>query len=237
MKELVLRLFRIPSEPDPPPGAPGSLRTFRAARRFYHYEILTWILAQFGGLAGLLFGVSIVRAIPAENTLHTILVGVEIFAWITYILAVPLTFYLVRLDYEMRWYMVTDRSLRIREGIIRVKEKTMTFANIQNLSVRQGPIQRFLRIEDLEVQTAGGGGSQSKQTKEGGEAMHVAKFRGVDNAEEIRELIRQGMRRHLGTGLGDPDEQRKPPAGADDAISAARQLFDEARALRSVVSR
>ena len=56
-------------------------------------------------------------------------------------LALPLTFALVRLDYELRWYIVTDRSLRIREGVTSLRESTMTFANIQHIAVRQGPLQ------------------------------------------------------------------------------------------------
>ena len=35
---------------------------------------------------------------------------------------------LVTLDYRYRWYVVTDRSLRIREGLWRIQERTMTHA-------------------------------------------------------------------------------------------------------------
>ena len=41
---------------------------------------------------------------------------------------------LVRLDFEKRWYLVTDRSLRVREGVVNVREMTIMFANIQNIS-------------------------------------------------------------------------------------------------------
>lgn len=236
MKELVLRIFRVPPRPEPPPGAPGSMRIFQAGRPFFKYQIILWLEAQIGGLVGLLFGLTIIRNIPPDTGVHTIVYWIEILAWIGYVLNIPFTLYLVRLDYEMRWYMVTDRSLRIREGILRIKEKTMTFANIQNLGVKQGPLQRFLGIQDLEVRTAGGGGSQSSQAKEGGESMHIAKFRGVDNAEEIRLLIREGMRRHRDTGLGDPDE-RKPvrPQSPETAVAAARSVLDEVRALRQTL--
>ncbi len=236
MKELVLRIFRVPSRPEPPPGAPGSMQIFRAARPFFMYQVFLWLLGQISGLVGLLFGLTIIRNIPPETGLHTILYWIEILAWVGYVLNVPFTLYLVRLEYEMRWYMVTDRSLRIREGIIRIKEKTMTFANIQNLGVRQGPLQRLLGIQDLEVQTAGGGGSQHQQQKQTGESMHIAKFRGVDNAEEIRLLIRDGMRKHRDTGLGDPDE-RKPAQtqSSETAVVAARSVLDEIKALDRIL--
>ncbi|MDX1584143.1 MAG: PH domain-containing protein [Thermoanaerobaculia bacterium] len=235
MKRFVLDLLRVPATPDPPPGAPGSLRTFRAASRFYHYEIFLWLTTQIGGLIGLLFGISMIEAIPPDTLTRMILSGLEIVAWTGYVINLPVTFYLVRLDYEMRWYMVTDRSLRIREGILRVKEKTMTFANIQNLSVRQGPIQRFLGIEDLEVQTAGGGSRPGQEGKSEGEAMHLAKFRGVDNAEEIRELIRDGMKHHADSGLGDPEERSRRAAGSGNVVEAAQEALREARELRRAI--
>ena len=69
-----------------------------------------------------------------------------------------LTYFSLRLNYEMRWYKVTDRSLRIRAGVWNVHEMTMTFANVQNISITQGPLERLFGISDVRVETAGGGG-------------------------------------------------------------------------------
>jgi uncharacterized membrane protein YdbT with pleckstrin-like domain len=109
----------------------------------------------------------------------------------------------------------------------------VALANVQNIAIRQGPLQRALGIADVEVKTAGGGGSQSdmERKKSGAEPMHVAYFRGVDNAEEIRDLVREGARVQRNTGLGDPDEQETAP----DARSAVEELLREARALRAAV--
>ena len=65
----------------------------------------------------------------------------------------------------------------------------MTFANIQQISIRQNPVQRLLGIADVQVRTAGGGSSGGGSGHEMGESMHEAFFRGVDNAEEIRSAI------------------------------------------------
>ena len=55
--------------------------------------------------------------------------------------------------------------------------------------------------------------------------MHTGFFHGVDNAEEIRDLILNRLRRFRETGLGDPDEARPvPPVGApgpSPALAAA----------------
>src|SRR5690606_18212304 len=130
----------------------------------------------------------------------------------------------LRLDYEMRWYKVTDRSLRIREGVWHVREMTMTFANIQNIEITQGPIQRALGIADLKVQTAGGGGVQEAQGQQQGVMfnMHIGYFRGVDNAEEILALMQERLRKQRGSGLGDledeAEEEETPPTTAPGGL-------------------
>jgi len=106
---------------------------------------------------------------------------------------------------------------------------------VKSVAVRQGPLQRYLGIADVEVKTAGGGGGgANQQHKKGlGDPMHVAYFRGVDNAEEIRDLLREGVRVQRNAGLGDPDEHHHAPA-TGDAQSAVAELLAEARALRVV---
>ena len=41
-------------------------------------------------------------------------------------------------------------------------ETTISFENVQNVEVRQGPLQRYFGIADVVVQTAGGGARHSK---------------------------------------------------------------------------
>jgi uncharacterized membrane protein YdbT with pleckstrin-like domain len=112
---------------------------------------------------------------------------------------------------------------------------TITFANIQNISVSQGPIQRALGIADLRVDTAGGGslppGHGASQT------LHTAWLRGINNAAEVRDLIQARVRRLKDSGLGDHEEgkggARPEPSGA--TVSALREVLAEARALQQAV--
>jgi membrane protein YdbS with pleckstrin-like domain len=177
--------------------------------------------------------------------------ALKIFGMLAYLAQLPLTYAVRRLDYEMRWYMVTDRSLRLRHGVWKISESTMSFANIQQVVVAQGPIQRLLGLADVKVKSAGGGGDGHQQ----GEDMHSGLFHSVTNAAEIRDLILERLRRFREAGLGDPDE-RLPvaaptadvPTGtnaggirshagvlAPEALSAARELAAEARALRAAI--
>ena len=63
LKSLVLRLMRVPSEPHPPAGAEGSVRTFRASRRFYQLNLARWGLRQTAVLAGILFALALSPAV------------------------------------------------------------------------------------------------------------------------------------------------------------------------------
>jgi uncharacterized membrane protein YdbT with pleckstrin-like domain len=130
---------------------------------------------------------------------------------------------------------VSDRSLRIREGLLKVEEKTMTFANVQQMAIRQNPVQRWLRIADLEVRTAGGG--KAGQDKQSRSDLHVGYFRGLADPAQIRDAIRERMKRHADAGLGDPDDPVDRPdapatVGLAALASAAALLRAEARALR-----
>jgi membrane protein YdbS with pleckstrin-like domain len=165
--------------------------------------------------------------------------GVKIFSFVVYFVQLPVTYAVRRLDYEMRWYMVTDRSLRLRHGVWKVLESTMSFANIQQVTVTQGPVQRLLGLGDVKVQSAGGGSKEQHQHP--GEDMHQGLFHSVTNGPEIRDLILDRLRRFRESGLGNPDEPSLPAAVApgtapSDALAAAQELLAEARALRVALS-
>lgn len=236
-RETAYRLLSVPPDPEPPPGSPPMI--FRAAPNYFRYRLLGWALKQLLALAGLLWAIYFVRWVDGTDTPQPVvwlLTAGEIFGWIALVFEVIAGWMFVRLDYEVRWYMLSDRAIRIREGIVTIREKTIALANVQNLAVRQGPLQRFLGIADVEVKTAGGGGGGSGEMQgkqHGAEPMHIAWFRGVANAEEIRDLIREGVRVQRNAGLGDPDERQAaqlPTNGVGDAIA---ELLREARALRA----
>ena len=228
----VLHLLRVPHDPEPPPGSPP--RVFRAAPNFFTLRALRWALTRFLALMGLIAGLWFIHLLGLAHippVAMWLLRFAEAFGWLAFAVEAILGWTILRLDYELRWYMLSDRAIRIREGIVRIREKTIALANVQNISIRQGPLQRALGIADVEVITAGGGGKSSEMDgkKGGGEPMHVAYFRGVANAAQIRDLVREGARLQKNAGLGDPDE-----AEHSDVVA---ELLREARALRLGVRR
>ncbi len=236
------RLLRIPAQPAPPPGDEHSTRLFRAAPNYYLYLLVVWTLRTLVLLVFVLpteilpfigeFTGRFERRMPFAFFHPPLFIAVLIIAQRLFSLA------LLRLDFEKRWYLVTDRSLRVREGVLRIREMTITFANIQNISISQGPIQRLLGLADLRVDTAGGGAQTSE--KEGKENLHGVRFRGVNNAEEIRALIKERLRELKDSGLGDHEERNlsAPPSSAvqsEPILAALREVAAEASALSSAV--
>jgi len=74
---------------------------------------------------------------------------------LVYLVQLPISDLILRLDYEQRWYLVTDRSLRLRSGVWSVSGMTMSLAHVQQITVSQSPLQRSLGIADVCVQSAG----------------------------------------------------------------------------------
>ena len=143
-----------------------------------------------------------------------------------------------RLTREMRDLDQDGKEMQIRV----VEERTMTFSNIQNVAIRQGPVQRLFGISDVEVRTAGGGSaSPGKQHQQGmADNLHLGYFRGVENAAEIRDAILVHLKGLRSAGLGDPDEPAAsdlaPDSGGGELLAAGRQVLAEARGLRQMVT-
>src|SRR5262249_39537298 len=108
-------VFQVSSAPPHvPPGGHGRAHVFRAAPSFYSYRMLGWFvrmgvfaLPLLGGAGAAVFGLGAAGWLRTGVVLGALLV-------VLYLTIVLLSYVLVRLDYEFRWYVVTDRSLRIR---------------------------------------------------------------------------------------------------------------------------
>lgn len=236
------RLLRIPHDPTPPPGDEASARVFRAAPGYLKYQTVLWgigcaltLLIAAIVLFGMNAAVFLGSRTPAPAFVRFLVPMVSLLVVLLVVLRAIFAFAVLRLDFDKRWYVVTNRSLRIREGVIHVREMTITFANIQNLSVMQGPVQRWLGIADLQVETAGGGAAtRGSHSKHAGPNLHEAFFRGIDNAEEVKQLIQERLRALKDSGLGDHEEVQAAPKPA--LLDALRAVHAEARALRAAAA-
>ena len=231
LQKRILHLMKVPAEPQPPDGSAGSARVFRSGRNYYRWRLALWSSANLGVL--------ILLTVVLSALARPIRVGPP---WSRYIaeafMALLVTVFLVSafftflqqsLNYKLRWYVVTDRCLRVRSGILNVHEITTTFANIQEVRLSAGPLQKVLGLADVEVHSAGGG---SGKRSSGG---HVARFEGVDNAKEIRDFILAHLRQYRDSGLGEKDHSH-PSAFSEGCQAAAQAVLMEARALRAALA-
>lgn len=240
--------LRLPPEPLDPMGGENTLRVFRAAPKYYEYRLLWWKIALgFKILLSLAIFLALTIGLGGGFGLPGAIGGFLLATMIVTALAFTslVSYVTIRLDYELRWYKTTDRSLRIREGVWLVREMTMTYANIQDISVSQGPLQRLFGIANLKVVTAGGGGGEAHRHQGTHFDMHTGYFRGVDNASEIRDLMLERLQRLRDAGLGDLDDapEASPTSSAyetsapADVLDLLRAIHTEARTLRAAAHR
>lgn len=230
---LLLRLLRAPAEPpEPPAGSPGSVRTFRAAKGFLSLQLIPLGVGALLVLSTVGFMVVAVAASDAPPVAMVVPLGLLAFVsamlWFRYML--------IRLDYDMRYYVVTDRSMRIREGAMHIHEHTYTYANVQNVSIQQGPLERLFGISNVRVQTAGGGGVMTAQQQPGAMMGHGGVLRGIENAEAVRDQILALVKAYRDAGLGDAGPSKRKTAAKAGRMSPLlverlREVRDEVREL------
>ena len=200
---VIAEWFRVPVEPPTLPVAPGGfVESFKPAPAFLRYlKFFFWI-----GLLPSDIGVFVAWGVV---TAFVPWLGLLLLpAALVLAIAPDVVVYIaLHLRYDTTWYVVTDRSLRIRRGIWVIEETTITFENVQNVSITQGPLERAFGIATLVVDTAGGGGEHAK----GGAGGHRGTIEGVTDAERLRRLILQRLSASRSAGLGDnAPEQREP---------------------------
>ena len=206
LRAMALRWLRVSEDAPPAPlGSHEVLCVERAAPGYLKYLLVRWLLQSAAELTGAV-AFSMWIAQETDNVWVTLFEGVVL---TLAVIRVFVRLLVIKLDYELRWYLITDRSLRIREGIWSVREITLTFANVQNVSVTQGPVQRLFGVSEVVVETAGGGGGQQQN---GGESVlgHQGKLRGVANPHRLRDMILELLKKERGAGLGGGAARAKP---------------------------
>ncbi|MGQ0628281.1 MAG: PH domain-containing protein [Phycisphaerales bacterium] len=191
-------LLRVPRDPPRLPHEPGDTEhlTLRPSPRYLTYLKLGWaIIAAVLSLAWLSVSIILFASEP--------LAGLIVCPLLAITLALPLfiSFLSLHLRFDTTWYLLSDRSMRIRRGAWVVHETSITYENIQQVAVSQGPLQRFLGISIVVVTTAGGGSGLPGHG--GGMGAHLGLLEGLEDAERIRELVLARQRASRTAGLGD----------------------------------
>lgn len=224
---VMTRWFRVPDRPPTLPVAPGEpVESFRPSEGFLRYiQFRFWLGLVLADAVIIIACIAMFAGIPVIGfVLAPLLITLAIFLHLVAYVAVYLRF-------DTTWYVMTRRSLRIRRGIWVIHETTITFENIQNISVEQGPLQRHFGIADVVVETAGGGAVRSGKGGEVEMTPHGL-IEGIADAKGIRDKILEIVRQSKSAGLG--DERHIEARGAlsvwsPQQISVLREIRDAIR--------
>jgi membrane protein YdbS with pleckstrin-like domain len=204
----VVGFFKVPQEPSTLPAAGEPVRSLRPSPGYLRYlKFLFWVALIPGDILPVVGWIAVSIAVPVLGVVLALpflalMVLPDVFAYVG-----------IHLRYDTTWYVLTDRSLRIRRGIMTIHETTISFENVQNVEVRQGPLQRYFGIADVLVTTAGGGVASHGKGQTSSLGAHIGILQGLDDAEAVRNQILASVERTRTAGLGD----ERPAAGASAA--------------------
>jgi membrane protein YdbS with pleckstrin-like domain len=226
IRKPLLALLKAPIEAPPLPyGTQDALMQSRAARGYLAHQLVSWGLAFFAAIAFAIvalgdFTVNIFgKNVDLIESVYDLPLAVTL---VFTSLAFLGKYIAILVDYDVRYYIVTDRNIRIRQGAVILQEATYTFANVQNVKIHQGPLERLFGISTVTIQTAGGGGVSGKE----GDFVsmmfagpgHEGVLRGVSNPVELRDQIQHLVKLHRDSGLGDPDDHSEPPSADEETL-------------------
>lgn len=229
--------FRVPKTPPTLPVSDGeSIDAFKPAAGYLRYlKLWFWI--------GLLIIDVLILIGWIAVTVAVWWLGLLLFVPALIVAVVPdiVAYVAIHLRYDTTWYVMSDRSIRIRRGIWIIQEMTFTFENVQNVKVQQGPIQRLFGISDLIVETAGSGGDPSGKS---GPALNRGTVEGIADAWALRDRVLVRLKTSRSAGFGDDPEDAgsdKPgsahhksgPGWTAEHVQALRGIRDELAALNT----
>ena len=240
IKNFCLRLLKISPEPSDYHAEAANEQVFRPAPAFFAYHLFVWFYQSLGGVLSLAILI-VPMLIGVLNSLEVrwqmpIVMLLLLLAALTALIYAGSAFIHVWLDYELRRYRISRSGIKVREGAISILETTMSIANIQNVSIEQGPIQRVLGISDILIQSAGGGGGVAQAAKGlPSPDYHTVRFAGVRDAETIANVLREYLKIYQDSGLGHTEDKSSPPAMTDkdlNMIDILKGMRDEAVLMR-----
>jgi membrane protein YdbS with pleckstrin-like domain len=216
----VVGFFKVPAEPSTLPAAGEPVRSLRPSPGYLRYlKCLFWVALIPGDILPVVGWIAVSIAVPVLGVVLALpflalMFLPDIFAYVG-----------IHLRYDTTWYVLTDRSLRIRRGIMTIHETTISFENVQNVEVRQGPLQRYFGIADVLVTTAGGGVvSHGKGAQTSSLGAHVGLLQGLDDAETVRNQILASVERTRSAGLGDEHPLHASPVAMSGPALSPRHL-------------
>ncbi len=236
----------------PPEAVAGAhiRHTLKPGRRALYWHLLQWAGAQLSALIGVVVTVTAfdytvwlpngvgqwvdifsswadaTRWVPEEWRWVVPLVAIGGF-----IVQFPISLLSVWLNWRATWYVVTDQGVQLHHGMWTAHEDSMRFANIQQVMLNQGPVQRLLGLADVVLGTAGQR-TTGENDDDDDKRKQRGRFRDLEH-DQAQQLLTQ-VRAHLpGAEPALPAGPAPAPPPLPAALDAARHALAEARALRA----
>lgn len=224
-KPIVLKLLKIDFTPPHLPEGSSLVRSLKPTDKWLAYR---YVRTLFGFLQPFIFtGLAV---FPALVKMKGWAIAIALLAVVAELISIAFALVTARVDFELRHYLVGDRSLRVAQGAWTREEVTLSYANVQNIEVTQGPLERMFGFKSLTISTAGA------DTTPGAENSHLVTLVGLDQADEVRQLILGMLKHQRDSGLGEPASTAAPGRAAL-SIERLREIRDAAVALQRVARR
>ena len=123
-------------------------------------------------------------------------------------------------------YAIDEEGITMRWGLIFRHEIRLNFSRIQDIHVTSGIIQRWLRLADLQIQTAAGG------------AMPEMTLEGIPEYEQVRNFLYGRMRGYKDLHTHKPVEvSASAQAASAELLNVLTGIRDELRGARQALEK
>ncbi len=220
LKPLFLPLLKVDFRPPHLPEGSSLVRALKPSEKWLGYRYLTVLFGLLNQFIGT--GVGAVALMATGQRWAFAVAGLLV---VIQCFTVGLALVVARVDFELRHYLVGDRSLRVVQGAWTREEVTLSYANVQNLEVTQGPLERFFGFKSLTISTAGADNAPGERNS------HLVSLVGLTSADELRALILNMLKQERGPGLGEaaPAPAALPHGRLLEIREAALALREAAR--------
>jgi membrane protein YdbS with pleckstrin-like domain len=216
LKPVFLPLLKLKTDPPHLPEGTALVRSLKPSEAWFTWRALTALFGLLGQVIGT--GVAAIAVVAKLGGWGWLIAAALL---LVEAVVVGFTLVAVRVDWELRSFLVGDRSLRVSEGALTRREVTLSYANVQNLEVTQGPLERLFGFQNLTVTTAGA------DQQPGLENSHSVTLVGLDDAEAVRTLILGMLEKAKDSGLG----EQAPAVHEPVPLHRLLEVRDAARAL------
>lgn len=225
LKPIFLPLLKLDLAAPHLPEGSSLVRSLRPSEQWLAYRYLQTLFGFLSQFVAAGFGVI---ALVASGDRWGVAVAVGLLAIESGLIGLALV--TVRVDFELRHYLVGDRSLRVAQGAWKREEVTLSYANVQNIEVNQGPLERLFGFKSLTISTAGA------DTTPGAENSHLVTLVGLEDADEVRGLILGMLKHQRDSGLGEHSAAPGQVMGAGLNLSRLKEIKAAALALKEAAA-